>query len=197
MNFDLTYVFQNLAASMKAMLGNVQGLNEFDQSGSGFWRSFAALLLALPFTLSAKYSEYNSAENSADKEHLTTFVSWPVTQEIASVLAYFLTLVVLYAMAKSTGLVARIPLTIIALNWGGLALTVISFPIVLLTIWMAETNPFLPFISILLIFVFATAMFNILRLTLQIPSRPAILYVFVLSVVEIVAYFVLLILALY
>ena len=197
MNFNLNYVFQNLAATVKAMLGNVQGLSELDKSASGFWRSFAALLLALPFTLSAKYSEYNTAVNSTNKEHLTAFVSWPVTQEIASVLAYFLALVVLYSMTKSTGLVARFPQAVIALNWGGLALTVISFPIVVLTIWMAETNPFLPFISIFIIFVFATAMFNILRLTLQIPSRPAILYVFVLSVIEIVAYFVLLILALY
>ena len=196
MKLDLNYVFQNLAASLKIMLGNVQGLSELDQSASGFWRSFAALLLALPFTLSAKYSEYNSVANSANDEHMALLFSWPVAQEIASVLAYFFSLAVFYAMAKSTGLVARFPQTVIALNWGGLALVIISFPIVLLTIWMAESNPFLPFISIFLIFVFAAAMFNILRLTLEIPSRPAILYVFVLSVIEIVAYFVLLILAL-
>ena len=196
MKYDLNYVFQNLAASLKAMLGNVQGLSELDQSASGFWRSFIALLLALPFTLSAKYSEYNSAVDSANKEHLVAFVSWPITQEIAAVLAYLFMLIVLYAMAKSTGLVARFPQSVVALNWGGLALTIISFPVVLLTIWMAKTNSFLPFISIFLIFVFAAAMFNILRLTLQIPSRPAILYVFVLSVIEIVAYFVLLFLAL-
>jgi len=195
MKFDLNYVFQNLAASLKLILGNVQGLNELDQSASGFWRSFIALLLALPFTLSAKYSEYNSIVNSADKEHLTILFSWPVTQETASVLAYLLTLAVFYEMARSTGLVARIPPSIIALNWGGLALIIISFPIVLLTIWMSETNPFLPFVSIFLIFMFAAAMYNILRLTLEIPSRPAILYVFVLSVFEIMAYFVLLILA--
>ncbi len=196
MNFDLNYVFQNLAASLKVMLGNVQGLNELDQSVSGFLRSFAALLLALPFTLSAKYSEYNSVVNSTSDEHMALLFPWPVTQEIASVLAYFLMLFVLYAMAKSTGLVARYPQTIVALNWGGLALVIISFPVVLLTIWMAESNPLLPFISIFLIFVFAAAMYNILRLTLEIPPRPAILYVFVLSAIEIVAYFVLLILAL-
>ena len=196
MKFNLNYVFQNLAASLKAMLGNVQGLSELDQSASGFWRSFVALLLAVPFTLSSKYSEYNSLVNSATDEHMELLFSWPVTQEIASVLAYFFSLAAFYAMAKSTGLVVRIPLSIIALNWGGLALVIISFPIVLLTIWMAKSNPLLPFISIFLIFVFAAAMFNILRLTLEIPSRPAILYVFVLSVIEIVAYFVLLILVL-
>ncbi len=196
MILDLNYVFQNLAASVKTMLGNIQGLSELDQTASGFWRSFIALLLALPFTLSAKYSEYDSVVNSADIEHLNVGVSWPITQEIASIFAYFLMLIVLYAMAKSTGLVARFPQTVIALNWGGLALTIISYPIVLLTIWMAETNSFLPFVSIFLIFIFAAAMFNILRLTLEIPSRPAILYVFVLSVIEIVAYFVLLVLVL-
>lgn len=196
MKLDLNYVFQNLAASVKIILGNAQGLSEIDQSSSGFWRSFIVLLLALPFTLSAKYSEYNSVESSANNEHMTILFSWPVTQEIASILAYFLSLGTFFAMTKSTGLVARFPLSIITLNWGGLALTIISFPIVLLTIWMAKTNPFLPFVSIFLIFVFAVATFNILRLTLEIPSRPAILYVFVLSVIEILAYFLLLILTL-
>lgn len=196
MNFDLNYVFLNLAASLKIMTGNVQGLSEIDQSAAGFWRSFIVLLLALPFTLSAKYSEYNSVVNSTDNEQMATFVSWPITQEIASVLAYIFTLGALYAMAKSTGLVSRFPQTVVALNWGGLALTVISFPIVSLTIWMAETNSLLPYISMFLIFVFAAAMFNILRLTLQIQSQPALLYVFVLSVIEIVIYFGLLILVL-
>ena len=192
MKIDIYYILRNMAASIKIMLGNINGLNEVDQSASGFWRSFLALILAVPFTLSNKYSEYGQLLKSTKIDHPISMASYLFIQETASVLAYIISLAVLFAICKSMKLSERFPASVISLNWASLALTILSFPILVIMGAMDNTSALLPFLVLILMVVFSLALFNVLRLTLQIPPRSAFLYVFVLSVFEIISYFILL-----
>ena len=46
----VAYLRDNLAGAWQVMLGRSQGLNRLDISLDGFWRSFAAITLLIPFT---------------------------------------------------------------------------------------------------------------------------------------------------
>ena len=192
MKFNANYILLNLAASIKIMLGDRRGLNEIDQSAGGFWRSFLALLLAMPFTLSNKYSEYGSTTNFASMDQLSSLYAMLFFQETASLLAYFFSLTALFTICKLIGREAEFPISVVSLNWGSLGIAILSFPILVLMGIMDNTNALLTVLVLMLMVVFSLAMFNILRLTLQIPIRSAIMYVLILSVLEIITYFVIL-----
>ena len=53
----LTYIRDNLAGALEIMLGRPEGLARLDLSLEGFWRSFAAFVLVLPFALLALVSQ--------------------------------------------------------------------------------------------------------------------------------------------
>ena len=195
MKIDTNYIFKNMAASIKTMLGNSSGLSEIDHSASGFWRSFLALILAIPFTLSSKYSEYGQLFKSTEVDPPVSVVSYLFIQETAALLAYLVSLAVLSAICRSANLTANFPLAVISLNWASLAMTVLSFPALVVMGSMDNTSAVLPFLVLILMVVFSLAMFNVLRLTLQISIGSAVSYVVVLSVFEIVAYFYLLAMA--
>ncbi len=195
MNFNANYILLNMAASIKIMFGGAQGIGELDHSASGFLRSFWALLFALPFTLSNKYSEYGSAVSSGETNQTISVFPYLLIQEMASLLAYFLSLLVLYSICRTSGFKHRFPIAVISLNWSSLSMTILSFPVLVLMGAIGQASAILPFMVLALMIVFTLAMFNVLRLALEIPVRSAIIYVFVLSVFEIIAYFKLLELA--
>lgn len=192
MKLNVNYILLNMAAGIKIMLGNRQGLDEIDRSISGFWRSFLVLILGLPFTLSSKLSEYGSAAELLGTDQQLSVIRQMITHEVASLLAYLLSLVVLYAICKSSGVKERYSIAVISLNWSSLAITVFSFPVLVLMRGLDNASTTLTLFVLILMAAFSFAMFNILRLTLRIQFPSAITYVFVLSVFEIISYFMLL-----
>jgi len=193
-------IFWNVRASTKIMLGKRDGLGEINRSAEGFWQSFMALVLALPFSFSTRYSEYYQALQQHSIEQSTGLFYYLVSLEFGAIAAYLVSLVALYAMTRSAGIEDRYPLSVVCLNWSSLAMTIISFPAIVIMNGMsgAETGQnsgALPFLVLILVAIFMLAMFNVIRLSLQLSNGPAVLYVFVMSVFEFISYFVILNLA--
>jgi len=53
----LKTIRENLVGAWHVMLGQPEGLNRIDTSLEGFWRSFAAVVLLVPFAVLALFSE--------------------------------------------------------------------------------------------------------------------------------------------
>ncbi len=194
---SLNYVFENIAASTRIMLGNPQGLAQLDRSTSGFWRSFYALVLTVPFTFGAKKSEYYQLLEHNKFEQPVSLFGFIAVQEITSIVAYMVSLIALYAITVSTGSQSRLVQCVVAMNWSSLALAIISFPVVVFVNQVsgaspAQQNPMLTILVLALMVIFILAMFRIMRISLQISRESAVVYVFVISTFELITYFFLL-----
>lgn len=190
-------ISRNIAAVTKIILGRSEGVSALDLTATGFWRSFYALLLVLPISLSNNILEYRSSLQRGTIDADSSMFAHVTVQMTATVLAYLVSLIVIYAMARSAKMLERFPISLIALNWGGLALAILSFPFVIILNSMtgadpASTSPLFPVLVMGLMVGFTLAMFNIIRLTLKIAYWPAALFVFVANVFEITAYFAIL-----
>ncbi len=187
-------VIRYAIASVDIMRGIPQGLAGLDLSASGFWRSFMALIWILPFSLFLDFLGYGLVTPQNTGDEVVSLPYYMFARELSSLLAYLVALVVIYGIARSINVQANYPICVISYNWGSLALNVIAFPFVVTTSLMARGeaasgSPLLLLIVFGLTVVFAVATYNIIRITLQISSLPAILFVFVITVVEMVVFY--------
>jgi hypothetical protein len=191
---DWKEIRRNIAASVKIVFGRREGIAELDLTASGFWRSFYALFLTLPISLANNILDYRSSLQRGTLDASGSMFSQVAVQMMASLLSYLVSLLVIYAMARSIKVLPRFPISLIALNWGSLALAILSFPFVVMLNSVTGTdpasiNPLLPILVMALMVGFTLATFNIIRLTLQITFWPAALFVFVANVFEITTFF--------
>ncbi len=185
---------RSIVASASIMTGRQNAVAGLNLTTSGFWRSFVALVLALPLTISLTWLDYDVAKLSGILAADTSKGLFVAAHTFASLAAYIVSLVALYGITKTIDAAARYSVAVIALNWGGLCFTALSFPIVVMMKSIdadnvADRSPTSTILALALTAVFAVAMFNIVRLTLNIPAWPAAIVVFVVSVFEIVVFF--------
>jgi hypothetical protein len=107
---------QNLAGAWDVMLGRRQGLAKLDLSIEGFWRSFAALVLVIPFNVLALLSQRRLLEESGATE--TAALANGIGVEAIALLADWITFPIVFAgLARPLGLAARYVPFIVARNW--------------------------------------------------------------------------------
>lgn len=113
---------ENLAGAWQLMLGRPEGLNRLDTSLEGFWRSFAAVVLIVPFALLAFQSQgLLAAEAGASVQPATG--SGLALQGIALLADWFAFPIVFAAIAKPFGLGSRYVPFIVARNWASVIMT--------------------------------------------------------------------------
>ena len=132
----LPEVLRYFAGAARLMMGRPDGLDLLDTTADGFWRSFAAIPVALPPTILSwiEFERVERAGTAAPAGAATTYAA----HALADLSAWILPVVVLMVLARPLGFSRKIGPLVVATNWGG-ALTVWAFaPFLLLVLLLGR-----------------------------------------------------------
>ncbi|SFF35207.1 hypothetical protein SAMN05216566_10911 [Aureimonas phyllosphaerae] len=108
----------------RLMAGDRRGLDRFDLSADGFWRSFAALVVALPPT-ALSWLEFERVERGFSAASPVTALA---AHALADLTAWLLPLFLVGIAARHIGFERRMVPFVVAVNWGGAFLTWVFSP---------------------------------------------------------------------
>jgi hypothetical protein len=174
------YVRNNVAGALEVMLGRPEGLRKLDVSLEGFWRSFGAFVLILPFAILALISQDRLASLTAEARG-----SRDLGVEIGILALDWLAFPLVFAMiARPLGVSAGYVTFIVTRNWASVVIgAVMAFVHALFLLGVLPDR-----LATLLLFAFiAVALrfsYVITRLTLAAPLRlamPIVIFDFLLS----------------
>jgi hypothetical protein len=117
----LAYFRGNLTGAWQVLLGRPEGLNRLDTSLEGFWRSFAVVVLVVPFALLALLSQEPSLSESGTPLPLTR--SAFALYGVALLVDWFTFPLVFALLAKPLGLGSRYVPFIVARNWAAVIIS--------------------------------------------------------------------------
>lgn len=176
------YVRDNLAGALDVMLGRPQGLQKLDITLEGFWRSFGAFVLILPFAVLALISQERLAIEGADA---LPPPRGGLALEIGVLAIDWIAFPLLFAVvARPLGLGPGYVPFIVARNWASVVLGALMA--VVHALFLVGILPG-PFATLLLFgFVILALRFSyvITRITLDVPMRlalPIVIFDFLLS----------------
>ncbi|RIY02455.1 hypothetical protein D3218_03520 [Aureimonas flava] len=112
----------------RLMAGDRRGLDRLDLSADGFWRSFAALVVALPPT-ALSWLEFERVERA---QAAASPVRALAAHALADLTAWLLPLLLVAMAARHIDFQKRIVPFVVAVNWGGALLTWAFSPFFLL-----------------------------------------------------------------
>jgi len=116
-----TKVAENVAGAWQVMRGRSEGLNRLDLSLEGFWKSFAVVILIIPFTALGMISQ--SMLVAQDGEAAAALAGDGIGLEIVAFLADWFTFPLVFAaLARPLGLGARYVPFIVTRNWASLVI---------------------------------------------------------------------------
>jgi hypothetical protein len=176
------YIRENLVGAFEVMLGRAEGLEKLDTSLEGFWRSFAAFVLVLPFALVALASEQRLAALSTEAAPMR--LSLPL--EAAVLLVDWITFPIVFALvARWLGLGPRYVPFIVTRNWA--TVVVMAMLSVVHALHLGGVLPGRATLALLLALTIVALRFSyvITRITLDVPLRtalPIVAFDFLLSV---------------
>lgn len=127
---SLPEIARYFTGAARLMAGYRDGLDRLDLSADGFWRSFAAIIVALPPTV-LSWLEFERVERAglAAGGHETTAYA---AHALADLTAWLLPILVMMTAARHLGFTRKIVPFVIATNWGGALLTWAFSPFFLL-----------------------------------------------------------------
>jgi len=101
-------IIQALGAALRLFKFDASGIDRFDQSIEGFWRSFAVIVLGVPFMLLANVTAPAPAEPGG---------AGPLAEVATYLLVWLFMPVAAVFLTRAFGLSARYVPYVIALNW--------------------------------------------------------------------------------
>ncbi|WP_244631158.1 hypothetical protein [Aureimonas sp. ME7] len=116
---SLPEIGRYFTGAWQLMAGDRQGLHRLDLSADGFWRSFAALVVALPPT-ALSWLEFERVERGSAAAGPLAAVA---AHALADLTAWLLPLLLVGIAARHIGFERRIVPFVVAANWGGALLT--------------------------------------------------------------------------
>ena len=117
------YIRANLAGAWAVMRGRPAGLALLDTSVDGFWRSFGAILLILPFAVLTLFSQRKLLQALGDS---AAPVGAGFSLNAAALLADWVAFPLVFALlARPLGLAARYVPFIVARNWAAVLVAAI------------------------------------------------------------------------
>lgn len=125
MNSGLDYVRSNLAGAWQVMLGRAEGLRQLDISLEGFWRSFGAIVLILPFSVLTLVSlRRMPGEGGESPSPLTS--SEIALDSLALIVDWVAFPLIFAVMARPLGLGPRYVPFIVTRNWASVIVVAIG-----------------------------------------------------------------------
>jgi hypothetical protein len=175
----LAYARNHLAAASSLMLGRADGMSRLDVSLEGFWRSFAAVVLVVPFALLALLSQRRllgpeAGPPAIGSEMLALLVDWVAFP------------IVFAAIARPLGLGRRYVPYIVARNWAAVVITALVSVIHALHVVGILPSQFLGVVLIAAIGISLRFSYMVARIVLDAPmgvALPLVLLDFLMSLV--------------
>ena len=162
----------NLAGAFEIMIGRPEGLNRLDTSLEGFWRSFSAVVLLIPFALMALLSQQQVPAAGAAVEPLTPA---GIVLDAIALIVDWLTFPLIFAlMSRPFGLGSRYVPFIVARNWASVVIAAIVSVVHALHLLGVLPTALLPFALIVAIGVSLRFSYVIARITLAISMSLAL-----------------------
>jgi hypothetical protein len=164
---------ENLAGAWQVMLGRPEGLNRLDTSLEGFWRSFAAVILVVPFAVLAMLRQEPLAALAGAAPHPLTgrdLVLWG----LALLLDWIAFPIVFALIAPPFGLGSRYVPFIVARNWASVifgAMMGAAHALHLVGVFPTVVAQYVLFAAIAVALRF---LYVIVRLTLAVPMSVAL-----------------------
>ncbi len=121
---SLAEIARYFTGAWRLMAGRREGLQLLDLSADGFWRSFAALVVALPPTVLA-WTEFERVERAeAPGSALLAYGA----HALADLTAWLLPILILASLARPLGFSRKMVPFVVATNWGGALLAWVFSP---------------------------------------------------------------------
>lgn len=127
---SLAEIARYFTGAARLMAGRRDGLTLLDCTADGFWRSFAALVVALPPTVLA-WLEYETVERAPFAPHVSRFAVYGA-HALADLTAWLLPMLILASFARPLRFSRKMVPFVVATNWGGALLAWVFSPFFLL-----------------------------------------------------------------
>jgi len=164
---------ENLAGAWQVMLGRPEGLNRLDTSLEGFWRSFAAVILLVPFALLALFSQGPlAAETGGTPPQMTG--SGPVFEGIALLADWFAFPIVFALVAPPFGLGSRYVPFIVTRNWASVIIGAMVGVVHALHLLGVAPTALVPYLLLVAIAIALRLSYVIARITLAVSMGMAL-----------------------
>lgn len=124
------------AGAARLMGGQSDGLQRLDLSADGFWRSFAALLVALPPSI-LSWIEFERVERAGGGAG--TALDY-LAHATADATAWLVPILIMMSAAPHIGFTRKIVPFVVALNWGGALMAWIFSPFFLLVLLLGPSD---------------------------------------------------------
>ncbi len=169
----LNLVVANLAGAWQVMIGRPEGLNRLDTSLEGFWRSFAAVILLMPFALLALASQSRLSEAAGvPPEPLT---GSGVGFALVALLTDWLAFPVVFALlALPFGLGSRYVPFIVTRNWASIIIGAVVGAVHVLHLLGVLPTALVPYLLLAAIAVALRFSYVIARLALAVSMGMAL-----------------------
>ena len=161
---DLSYIARNVRGGLMVMLGRREGLDLLDISADGFWRSFQAIIFALPpLALSwFAYADYLGCTGSR-------LFAVAFQAGLVDMAAWFVPLIALAYAAKYLGFRDRYAHYVVASNWASALLPYLLLPPIVVE-WLAPQAKDMA--SSLSLAMFVVSLVFVYRMTQVALNRP-------------------------
>ncbi|MEE9314498.1 MAG: hypothetical protein V3V02_07595 [Rhizobiaceae bacterium] len=173
---------ETLGGVVDVMVGRASGLSRIDLTNGGFWISFLGLALAGLVDASA-YSITYAAHQFISQPTKLWFV---FASLLIALIGYGASILALYLLCRAPNEQANFIAAIITNNWASAVVSVITFPLVILSTLIGSSEQFWGMVSVVLLGVMIAAGTNILRFSLQIPIGRALIYFAVTTMISII-----------
>lgn len=134
----LAEILRYFTGAARLMAGKRDGLAFLDLSADGFWRSFAAIVVALPPT-ALSWIEFERVERRGPAPNLSDTALYGA-HAFADLTAWLFPMLVLMLLARPAGLSRKLVPLVVSLNWGSALLAWGFTPLWLLLILTGPTD---------------------------------------------------------
>jgi hypothetical protein len=174
----IDYGLRQVDAAFRLLLFDQAGMDQFDTSMSGFWRSFAAAAAAFPLALWMAAQQPEMA--AAIIEEPVAVPSWGLyltVEALAFVLAWLAFPLAMIPLSRVFGFTQRYVPLIIAYNWSSLLIFLVYLPFYLLfELGVLEIGLFFAF-QIVLLFLLIGYRWFVVKTALEAAKAPAFAFV--------------------
>lgn len=161
---EIQYYF---SAVWRAMTGHPEALNNLNTDADGFWRSFYAILIALPPMLIGWVEIAARLTDGSDETALRLINTFKLAT--IDITVWLLPLVIIGFLSRSLGLERRFSTYVVATNWGTALVAWIYAPLSFLNLLLPDLSPVFAGIGFGLFLATLALSYRLTRAALQRP----------------------------
>jgi hypothetical protein len=173
----------NLVGAWQVMLGRAEGLNRLDFSLEGFWRSFAAVILLVPFVVLMLFTD-QPFQGGAGVEARPVTGARVTLLGVALLVDWFAFPLVFAVLARPFGLSSRYVPFIVTRNWAAVVINAIMGVVQALVIVGVIPAAAVPFVALAAVVLSLRLFYMVVRISLAVSmgmALPIVLLDYLLS----------------